>query len=380
MAMSTDFTNRAWVELDGAALRRNAHRISAAATPGTRILPMVKANAYGLGVEGAVATLDHTDPWGYGVATVEEGVELRALGVSIPVLVFTPILPAEVETAIEHRLTLCVSSLAELDTLAAGLGNTGGASFHLEVDTGMGRAGFPCGEAATWGGDVRRIADSAGLCWEGCFTHFHSADHLDGAPSILSQWTAFQGALSVLPIERDTMTVHVANSAAVLRCPTVSADMVRPGIFLFGGNAGDGLPDPEPVASLRARVTLVKDVPAGATAGYGAIHVATVPERWATLAIGYGDGVPVALGNRGFALLRGVRVPVIGRISMDMTVVDISGVPEVVPGDVATLIGSDGSEEIRLGEVAEMADTIDYEILTRLSSRLPRVWSTDDSA
>lgn len=361
-------------------MRRNAHRISAAAGTGTRLLPMVKANAYGLGVEGAIAALESTDPWGYGVATVEEGIELRELGVARPVLVFSAIAPAQVTCALEHRLTLCVSSIEELEALAERAVGTDGVPFHVEIDTGMGRAGFSCAEAAIWGVGVRRVADSAGLRWEGCFTHFHSADLMDGAPTILSQWKAFQDGLSALPIDSDATMTHVSNSAAVLRCPTVSADMVRPGIFLFGGSAGAGLPAPEPVASLKARVTLVKDVPAGATVGYGALHTAAGPERWATLPIGYGDGVPVALGNRGSALLRGSRVPVLGRISMDMTVVDISGVPGVAPGDVATLIGSDGSEEICLGEVAELVDTIDYEILTRLGSRLPRIWRTDVDA
>lgn len=380
MAMSTASTSRAWIELNGAALRRNAHRITAAINPGTRLLPMVKANAYGLGVEGAVAALSPTDPWGYGVATVPEGVELRGLGVDQPILVFTPIDPTEVAIALAHRLTLCISSLAELEELANQTVNGGHASFHVEIDTGMGRAGFDCLDAAAWAKDVRRIAASVGLDWQGCFTHFHSADHLDGAESILSQWKAFEDAVEMLSLESDSMLIHVANSAAVLRCPTVAADMVRPGIFLYGGSAGTGLADPEPVASLKARVTLVRDVPEGATVGYGALHVATTPQRWATLPIGYGDGLPVALGNRGSALLRGSRVPMVGRISMDMTVVDISGVPAVETGDVATLIGSDGPEEICLGEVAELADTIDYEILTRLGSRLPRVWRTDVDA
>jgi alanine racemase len=149
---------------------------------------------------------------------------------------------------------------------------------------------------------------------------------------------------------------------------------VRPGIFAYGGVAGEGLPDPAPAVAVRARVLLVKDVPAGATVGYGATHVAKRPARWATLGIGYGDGLPRLLSNRGRALLKGRSCPIVGRISMDVTVVDISGVEGVEAGDVATLIGSDGDEHISLEEVADLASTINYEVLTGLGHRLPRIW------
>jgi alanine racemase len=152
--------------------------------------------------------------------------------------------------------------------------------------------------------------------------------------------------------------------------------MVRAGIYLYGGDpaeaAGEYEP-PAPVVSVRARVVLVRDVPAGATCGYGATHTAAAPARWATLAIGYGDGLPRALGNRGQALVRGRRVPIIGRISMDLTVVDITGLEGVAPGEVATLLGRDGDEAITVEELAALADTISYEILTGFTPRLPRV-------
>jgi alanine racemase len=152
---------------------------------------------------------------------------------------------------------------------------------------------------------------------------------------------------------------------------------VRPGIFLYGGRAVaagvDDVARPEAVAALRARLVRVREVPPGTTVGYGATHAAKAWERWGTLAIGYGDGLARALGGRGSALVRGTRVPIVGRISMDMTVVDISSVPDAQVGDVATLIGQDGNEEITVDEVAEQAGTISYEVLTRLGSRLPRV-------
>ena len=159
-----------------------------------------------------------------------------------------------------------------------------------------------------------------------------------------------------------------------MRCPAYAGDAVRPGIFLYGGRVGRDLPAPEAVASVRARVVHVRSAAAGTTVGYGSTYRADGDERWATVSIGYGDGLPRSLGNCGSALVAGRRVPIIGRISMDVTVVDITGAPSVESGDVATFLGSDGDERITVDEVAELAGTISYEVLTGFTQRLPRVW------
>jgi len=172
------------------------------------------------------------------------------------------------------------------------------------------------------------------------------------------------------------LLVRVLNGAGVFRTPERARGIVRPGIFLYGGGIGDGQPVPRAVVSVRARVVHVRDVIAGTTLGYGATYRAEGPERWATLCIGYGDGLRRSLGNRGNALLHGCLVPIIGRISMDVTVVDITDRPEVAVGDVATLLGSDGERAITLDDMALQAGTISYEILTGLTSRLPRVWKS----
>jgi alanine racemase len=171
--------------------------------------------------------------------------------------------------------------------------------------------------------------------------------------------------------------LHACNSPGAFRRPDFAADAVRPGIFLYGGAVGDGLPRPVPVAALRARVTLLREAREGDTLGYGATYVARGPERWATVGIGYGDGLPRLLGNRGHALVRGRRVPVIGRISMDATVLDVSGVEGLEVGAVATFFGRDQEVEVSLDEVAGLAQTISYEILTDLTPRLPRIWTAD---
>ena len=245
-------------------------------------------------------------------------------------------------------------------------------AFHAEIDTGMGRAGFPYAAAGEWGTAIGTIAADL-LEWDGCFTHFHSADEPDLRPTD-EQQRRFLQALQALPEGAPRRVVHSANSAASIRRNGFGMDLVRPGIFLYGGSAGPEAV-PEPVVSVRARIALVKDVPAGWSCGYGATYTARRPERWGTLSIGYGDGLRRALSpGGGEALVRGRRVPIIGRISMDMTVVDLTEVPEARAGDAATLIGRDGAEEIGLDEVAARCGTISYEILTGLGARLPRVY------
>ena len=365
--------SRAWMEVRGDALRSNLARIRASVGPAARLVPMVKADAYGTGVAGAVAALERMDPWAFGVATVCEGVALRDMGVKRPVVVFSPAPPGEVGAAVEHGLTLSMSSVGALEALAA-TARGRPTPFHVEIDTGMGRAGFDWRRTSAWAPAVHASVET-GLRWEGCYTHMHSAD--EGVDTVAEQWGRFQEALALLRPPDGTL-IHALNSAGALRCPEYAADAVRPGVFLYGGRAGRDLPAPTEVAAVRARVVHVREAPSGTTVGYGATHRAQGVERWAALAIGYGDGLPRVLGNRGFALVRGRRVPMVGRISMDVTVVDISDVPGVEVGDVATLVGSDGDAHIPVDEVAELAGTISYEILTGFTPRVPRVWRDDD--
>jgi alanine racemase len=364
------------VDVDASALRANFLTIRETAGEGARVVPMVKANAYGLGVENTVAALEPLDPWGYGVATVEEGLHLRTLGVEKTVLICSPLPPASYPEAVRGGLTVSISEMEGLRRLsAAALAGEQTGRFHLEIDTGMGRAGLDWREVGSWRTELEELLDSH-LSWEGCYTHFYSADGAVELP-IVEQWERLQRTLSRLPKAVEGLLVHACNSPGTLRRPDFAADAVRPGIFMYGGVAGEGLPDPEPVASLRARVTLVKEVPAGSTVGYGATYRAQGRETWATVGIGYGDGLPRLLSNRGQGLVHGARAPIIGRISMDVTVLDVTRVGGVLPGDVVTFFGRDGGEGISLEEVAAQADTINYEILTDLTPRLPRIWMND---
>ncbi len=357
------------------AFQQNFLSIRGAVGEEVRILPMVKANAYGLGVGQAIDALEPMGPWGYGVAAVEEGLEIRNLGVTKPILVLSPLPPGSYATSVEAGLSVSVSdpdALARLKSAAESANRPGG--FHLEVDTGMGRAGFPWNKADEW---VPRVAALLGdpLRWDGCFTHFHSADAPGDATG--TQWTRLQEVLAKLPAMPPAAILHACNSPGALRRPDFAADAVRPGIFLYGGVAGEGIPSPSPVASLRARITLIRDAREGDTVGYGATHEAQRSERWATAGIGYGDGLPRLLGNRGHALVGGKRVPIIGRISMDVTVLDITGLQDVQVGDVVTFFGEDQGARIPLEDVASQAETINYEVLTDLTQRVPRIWTDD---
>lgn len=343
------------------------------------LIPMVKADAYGLGAEHVARTLHAAlgpeGPWAFGVATVCEGEALRGGGWEGRILVFSPTPPEEYLRAAKAALTLCLS---ELDAVrhwreaAHAVGRH--LAFHAEIDTGIGRAGFAAAEAGVWGWEVARIAEGA-LRWEGCYTHFHSSDEPDLEPTY-RQWARFEAALRELPepAPGERRVLHSSNSGAALRCAGFACDLARPGISLYGGRAGSEL-EIEPVVQVRARLVLVRDVAEGSTAGYGATYTSRRPERWGTVAIGYADGIPRALATGGGeVLVHGRRVPIIGRISMDVLTVDLSDVPEAAAGDVATLIGRDGEAEISLDEVASRTGTIGYEILTGLTRRLPRVY------
>jgi alanine racemase len=373
--MSTDPRSRAWVDVSIQAFQRNFLTIRGAVGEEVRIIPMVKANAYGLGMAEAIEALEPLDPWGYGIAAVEEGIRIRALGISRPVLVLSPLPPDSYPAAVAADLSVCISdtgALQRLEEAARAAGLPGG--FHLEVDTGMGRAGFPWDQAEVWGPRVAGLLGEP-LRWDGCFTHFHSADTSGDATA--TQWARLQDAVALLPPMPRQAILHACNSPGALRRPDFAADAVRPGIFLYGGVAGEDLPPPVGVAALRARVTFVRGARKGDTVGYGATYLAGGDERWATVGIGYGDGLPRLLGNRGHALLKGRRVPIIGRISMDTTVLDITGVEGVEVGEVVTFFGRDGDGEISLEEVAALAQTINYEILTDITPRAPRIWTAD---
>ncbi len=364
-------TLRAWVEVDLGALAQNYKTLLNRAKPRVGVMPVVKADAYGLGLGPVVRALETMGPWGYGVAAVSEGIQLRQMGVERPILLLF-CTPEELDPAAEARVTPAIGDLEALERWRAIARSRGERlPFHLEVDTGMGRAGFHFAAADHWVPQVSE-ASERDVEWQGTFTHYHSADAPDEAPTA-EQWERFQSCMARLP-EGVGGLIHTAPSAVAYRWPGYSADLVRPGLFLYGAFVSDAPPAPEPVVAVRARVTSVRDVPAGWTVSYGATYQAPRPSRWATLAIGYGDGLRRELTNNGVVQFGDAEAPIIGRVCMDVTIVDTTEMKAVGPGDVATLIG--GAEgPTSLGSVAARCGTIPYELLTGLTQRLPRVYA-----
>lgn len=351
--------SRAWVEVDLAAVIENARTVARFA--GTRLLPMVKANAYGVGAVAVCTALESLDPWGYGVATVEEGAELRAAAITRPIVVFMPVQPALFDQFDQFRLTPVLGDAQSITEWTA----RGERAFHLEIDTGMGRSGVRWDEIDR----VREALDTP--YFEGCYTQFHSAD--TDAGSVERQVERFQQAVARLP--RRPPLLHVANSAAALRSRRYAFDLIRPGVFLYGGCPGDGLRAAQPVVSVRARVLSVRRVARGESVSYGALWVALEQTTVATLGIGYADGLRRFIGLNGQAavLLRGTRCPIIGAVTMDMTMVETGDHPVQV-GDVATLIGEADGDRITLAEFSGWCGALEREVLTSLGPRLPRVY------
>ncbi|UCC74789.1 MAG: alanine racemase [Gemmatimonadota bacterium] len=369
MATQDLSSTRAWVEVDLGALVANYDSLQERAKPRVGMLPVVKADAYGLGVCPVVRALEAREPWGYGVATLSEGLELRERGIDRrTVLLFNT--PEELDLAADAALTPGIGDLDALERYRASARAAGRRlPFHLEIDTGIGRCGVHHAAVAEWLPRVLEACETD-LEWEGTFAHFHSADAEDETPS-REQWERFRACVSQFP-EGAGGVLHAAASVAATRWPEYGADLVRPGLFLFGATAGNEAVQPQPVATVRARVATVRDVPEGWTASYGATHRATRPSRWATLAIGYADGVRRELSNNGYVLFGEESAPIIGRVCMDVIVVDVTGLEGIGPGSVATVIGGPPDSPTSIQAVADRCGTVTYEILTGLSPRLPR--------
>lgn len=349
-----DPRSRAWVEVDLGALVRNAR--SYASRVGVPILPMVKANGYGLGAVEIARALRQVRPWGFGVASLDEAVELREAGIAEPLIVFMPLLPSMIAAMRETGARPVIGDPAALEAWQA----ADGGEFHLEIDTGMSRSGIRWDDGAALEGAGRLLRNAGD--WEGCFTHFHSAG--SDRESIMLQWERLQRALET--IGRRPALVHACNSAAGAVEGPWRGDLARPGIHIYGGMV-PGF-DAEPVAKVRARVTAVRNLAPGDPVSYDATWRAPRETVVATLAIGYADGVPRSLSGQGVVEISGTVVPILGRVTMDQTMVDVTGLI-VVPGDVATVWGG----SVTLDRQAGNAGTISYELLTALGHRLPRI-------
>jgi alanine racemase len=355
MTFSPD-TQRAWVDVDLTALVANARAVSRVSR--SRLLPMVKANGYGLGAVEVARALEAVDPWGYGLASLEEARSLRSAGIIRPLLVVTPLLPEWIPHYLELDLRPSIGDAVALEAWV----NLSQRPFHIEIDTGMSRTGVRWDDRAALEKMRATLAASPG--WEGIFTHFLDAE--SDSATTETQWSRFQQTLESLP-RRPSIT-HAANSAAALQGTRYAADLVRPGIYLYGGAAGEARP--KPVAALRGRVVALRTVQPNDSVGYGATWRAERACAIATVSVGYADGFPRSSADNGQRVrhieLNGKLAPVVGRVTMDMCMARVERSATV--GDVGTVYGG----IVSIDEQAENAGTIAYELLTRLGPRVVR--------
>ncbi|MCZ6596927.1 MAG: alanine racemase [Planctomycetota bacterium] len=369
-------TSRVWAEIDLDALAHNLETIRRRIDPDVAIILVAKADAYG---HGAVAVAHHAVSCGVaaiGVGTATEALNLRRAGIRARILVLGTIVDEEVRDVLEHDVEIGLHSsdrCRRLQSAAARLGRRG--RVHLNVDTGMGRLGVLPERAIEL---LRMVSTSPNLELVGVMTHIASSEGAR-APSTARQLECFEACLArareedLLP---DSAWIHAANSACVLSGVRPLYDAVRTGIAAYGIAPAplEGVEELRPVLSLRTKVVFLKDIPRGTSVGYEGEWTAPRRSRIVTLPIGYDDGLPFRLGGRGAVLIRGRRAPLVGRISMDYATADVTGIAGIRVGDVATLIGADGSERIRTEDVAELAGTIPYEVVCSVGERVGRVY------
>ncbi len=353
---------RCWVEIDLDALRRNVAAIRQRIGAGKKILAVVKADAYGHGLAPIAGTLMQSGVDGFAVATLSEALTLRHLGgPGWPILLLGAAFPFELDKLVEQNITPTVCSLdaaRQLNAVAAVYDRR--VSIHIEIDTGMGRVGIWHEDAPA---HLRAIAALPHLQTVGIYTHFPSADE---------NLTVTRQELELfLRVADATLLRHAANSAALVNLPESHLDAVRPGLALYGIAAGL-----HPVLAFKSRVAFVKDVAAGRTISYGQTFTAPRPMKIATIAAGYADGFSRHLSNSAQVLIAGARCPVVGRVTMDQVMVDITHVSAAQSGDEVVLIGCQGREEITAAEMAAWAGTIAWEVLCNItkSDRVPRLY------
>lgn len=380
MTASAQLPLRCWAEIDLAALERNLRLIRASLPQDIRYVAVVKADAYGHGLPQTAARLMHAGADLFAVANIGEAMTIRELSADWPILLLGATLPEEDRFLAEYDLSATVSSAEEIRRFDA-VGRAAGRAIavHLKIDTGMGRLGVWHEEAAAL---YERIRTAGGVRLAGIFTHFASAD--DDAEFTERQRRLFLQVVNRLPgLEPSRLFIHADNSAGLETTPGHGGpfNAVRVGLLQFGV-----LPHPnsllarvktEPVFSFHTRVGLVKNLPAGTGISYGRTHTLQRPARVAVLTAGYGDGLPRAASNRGSVLIQGRRCPILGRVCMDQTIVDLSAVPgDVACGEPVVLVGRQLGAEISLAEFSGWADSIPWETLTSVTKRAARIYRT----
>ena len=376
-----------WAEVSLRHIAANYRAIQKWVGPGRKVLAVVKADAYGHGGPPVAKALERAGAQHFAVTCVSEGAELREAGVKRPILILSGWWNGESPSLFEYKLTPAVHRLEDLTALAKSAAAHAKKTrqprfrqpFHLKIDTGMNRLGISAGEIEDF---ARRYADAPHLKLAATFTHFASSEDFS-IHQTEDQEAAFAEAIGRLRRAGvDPGELHMANSAAIASRPSSWGHMVRPGALLYGYHqnydpserlqtAQRGM-ELRPALSLRARIISVREVPAGAGIGYNAKFTTTRPSRIGVIPAGYADGIVRRLTGKGRALVRGVEVPMVGAISMDLTTVDITDVPEAGIGDVVTMFGTDGERSISPFAVARELGTVTSDLLCSVGKRVPR--------
>ncbi|MFH1216608.1 MAG: alanine racemase [Pseudomonadota bacterium] len=365
-----------WVEIDLDSLRENFHSLQRCLGNATRIMAVVKSDAYGHGMVPAARCLADEGATAFGVAEVGEGVMLRREGIAVDIAVFLGAADDEVADVVKHNLQPVVfdtRQVAEINRVACKAGVRVGV--HLKIDTGMGRIGILPREVPLL---LSCLREAKNVYPAGVMSHCPLADGDDAGPSVLQNTLFAETVKSFDRMGGEKTALHIANSAALLRFPDMHWDMVRPGLSLYGCHPADHdwarKTVLKPVMSFKTRVLQVKEVPAGFGVSYGHTFVTSRNSLLAVLPVGYNDGYLRSLSNKAEVLVRGRRAPQRGRVCMNATVIDVTDIPGVVPGDEVTLMGRQQGEEITADELAGWMGTISYEVLCLFGNRNKRVY------
>ena len=375
-----------WAEVSLTALEQNLQAMRRHIGGQRKILAVVKGNAYGHGAVPVSKALARAGADWLGVTCSEEGIELRDSGIRLPILLLTGLWPGEEKRIIERNLTPAITRIEQLPLLDRAAARCKVSprrpvGIHLKIDTGMNRLGVTPGDMESF---ARQLALCPHLKLTGTFTHFASSEVFT-TEQTAQQYKLFEQALRRLrEFGINPGTVHLANSAAIASRPETWADMVRPGALLYGyhqnydpterRDAAEREIRLTPALSLRSRIISLRDVLAGEGVGYNARFTASRPSQVAVIAAGYADGLPRALGNRGSVILRGKKAPLVGIVSMDLAMVDVTGIEGVAVGDIATIYGKDGDSAQYASDVARQLGTVTSDVLCALGKRVPRFY------
>lgn len=370
---------RVHADIDLDAVLFNFDQMSRKLPKGTKIMAVVKTDAYGHGAVPLAALLEPYDYlWGYATATIDEAVELRQAGIRKPILILGYTFPECYPQIVKYGIRQTVFQMDMAEELSKeAVRQNKKAYIHVKLDTGMGRIGYQTAEEAVQ--DTTRMKDLPMLELEGVFTHFANADTSDQefTRKQLEKFRQMTGAMEKAGVTFSLK--HCANSAGIIELPEEKFDLVRAGIISFGMWPSDEVKKDalhlKPILSLKSHVVYVKEVAPGTTVSYGCTWTANEKRKIATIPVGYGDGYPRSLSNKGYVLIKGRRAPIVGRVCMDQLMADVTDIPEEIKiGDRVTLIGQDGEETITAEELGNLSGRFNYELMCDLGNRIPRIY------